>query len=693
MRVRDLIPSVIAQEPHFGSFSSFGRRTLRRTVSIAIASALVLAVPAIAQGRVTDFTVISRADVLGGAPFAPGPYEKIVGMATFSDDPNDVHDRGVVDLALAPRTANGSVISRADVYILAPKTAENGNGTALLEINNRGGKGMLRFFNHATSSLDPTTADEFGDRFLLDAGYTLVWVGWQWDVPQKPGNMRLYAPIATEHGKPITGLLRSDFTTTQTVHEQALSHRDHIAYPVADENDPANVLTMRDGIALPRRILPRSSWRLNGDRTAIISDAGFVPGHIYEFVYRAKDPVIDGLGITAVRDFVSYLKYDPVAIEHVKRTYGFGISQSARFLRDMLYEGFNTDESGRLVFDGVLAHVGGAGRGAFNLRFGQPSRDGPSFSSFFYPVDLFPFTDRDERDPLSNAVDGLLTHAHADRTPVKVMFTHTSYEYYGRGASLIHTSADGLRDAEPDPNTRIYFFSGGMHYVPELGSRDPLGQQLQSPSDHTYALKALLVDLDQWVRDGTAPPPTTVPKIAAGTLVPPGKINWPAIPGFVHTPAYHHVWRLNFGPLFSHGIETLEPPLLGPQYTVLLPQVDPDGIDLGGIRMPEVAVPVATFTGWNQRITGIGFPAENVDFAGSFVPFAKTAEERRRSGDARLSLAERYPTKAAYMTRFESCVRSLAAQRLLLERDIPVELQRGEQFWDFANKPPLDGLR
>ena len=660
---------------------------IRRVVSIVLASAFAVFLPSLVEARVTAFTITSRTDVLGGAPFAVGPYEKIIGTATFSDDPTTASNRGVIDLALAPRDANGQVNSRADVYILAPKTIDNGNGNALLEVNNRGGKGMLRFFDHAKSSADPTTADEFGDRFLLDAGYTLVWVGWQWDVPQKPGNMRLYAPVATDHGKPIRGLVRSDFTTTQTIHEQALSHRDHIAYPVADENDPANVLTMRDGVALPRHIIPHAAWHLNADRTAIVSDAGFVPGHIYEFVYRATNPVVDGLGITAVRDFISYLKNDPSAIKHVQRAYGFGISQSGRFLRDMLYQGFNSDESGKLVFDGILAHVGGAGRGAFNLRFGQPSRDGPSFSSFFYPVDLFPFTDTEESDPLSNAVDGLLTHTHADRTPVKVMFTHTSYEYYGRAASLMHTSSDGLRDAEPGPNTRIYFFSGGMHYVPSLGSRDPIAQQMQTPSDHTYAMKALLVDLDQWVRNGTVPPPTTVPKIANATLVPLAKIAWPAIPGFAHTPSYHHVFRLNFGASFAQGIESIEPPILGQQYPVLLPQVDADGTDLGGIRMPEGAVPIATFTGWNQRIAGIGFPDENVDFVGSFVPFARTPEERKKSGDPRLSIEERYPTKASYMARYENYVRGLASQRLLLEKDIPVELQRGEQFWEFANAP------
>ncbi len=658
---------------------------IRRIVSIVLGCAFAVVVPAVALARVTGFTVTSRTDLLGGTPFAAGPYEKIIGTATFADDPSDEHDKGIVDLALAPRDANGRVVSRADVYILAPKTIENGNGNALLEVNNRGGKGMLRFFNHAKGSPDPTTAQEFGDKFLLDAGYTLVWVGWQWDVPLQPGNMRLYAPVATDHGKPILGLMRSDFTTTKPIAEQTLSYRDHIPYPVADENDPANVLTIRDGIAEPRTIVPHSAWHLNADRTAIVST--FVPGHIYEFVYRAKDPVVDGLGITAVRDFISYLKYDPAAIEHVQRAYGFGISQSGRFLRDMLYEGFNTDEASRMVFDGVLAHVGGAGRGAFNLRFGQPSRDGPSFSSFFYPIDLFPFTDVDETDPLTNAVDGLLTHTHVDKTPVKVMFTHTSCEYYGRAASLMHTSTDGLRDIEPGPNARIYFFSGGMHYVPALGSRDALAQELQTTSDDTYAMKALLVDLDQWVRNGTAPPPSSVPKIADGTLVPLEKIAWPAIPGFPHTPSYHRVWRMNFGAQFAQGIDTTEPPILGRQYPVLLPQVDSDGTDLGGIRMPEGALPIATFTGWNQRIAGIGFPDENVDFVGSMVPFAKTAAERKASGDPRLSLEERYPTKAAYMARYENYVRGLASQRLLLDTDIPIELRRGEQFWDFASKP------
>jgi hypothetical protein len=211
---------------------------------------------------------------------------------------------------------------------------------------------------------------------------------------------------------------------------------------------------------------------------------GFKPGKIYEYVYAVADPVVAGGGFAAVRDFASYAKHAKDAIAPVDRVLGEGISQNGRFLRDFLYEGFNADEQGRIALDGVLAHVAGAGRGSFNYRFAQPSRDAQPMSSVFFPTDVFPFTDMEERDPLTGAEGGLLDKAATEKVVPKIFFSNTSTEYWGRAAALIHTSGDGKRDAPISPDVRIYNFTGLQHFSgpfpPAKGTGDLLGQQPRS---------------------------------------------------------------------------------------------------------------------------------------------------------------------------------------------------------------------
>ena len=430
--------------------------TLMKSLCFLFLAAFVVVT---AQARVERVEILSRADVLDGKTFGDaGAYEKVIGKVHFAVKPETASNKTIVDLDKAPRNGAGEVEFAADVYILKPKDAAHANGAALIEIPNRGGKGMLRVVQNAKGSLDPTTADEFGDGFLMQRGVTLIWIGWQWDVRNEPGLMRLYAPVAKgPEGKPITGLVRSDFVVNEKTMEQPLGHViigqiGGTEYACSDPDDPANVLTVRDAPMGERRTIPRKEWKfveapkIGPGLRAIRLTNGFEPGKIYEIVYRAQDPVVVGLGLTAVRDFASYLKSERNDVAPVKRVEAMGISQCGRFLRDFLYEGFNADEEGRRAIDGLLIHVAGAGRGSFNHRFAQPSRDAQPTNTFFYPTDIFPFADIPQTDPVTGQTAGLLDRTVAAHVVPKIFYTNTSYEYWSRACSLIHTSPDGKRD-------------------------------------------------------------------------------------------------------------------------------------------------------------------------------------------------------------------------------------------------------
>jgi hypothetical protein len=676
-----------------------------RRCAVLFFSLAALALPAFA--RVTRIEVLSHQTVLNGQSFgAAGAYEEINARVYFAVNPADPHNTGIVDLDKAPRNAAGEVEFSADLYLLLP--INGGNGSLLLEIPNRGGKGILRIVDGA----GPTP---YGDGWLLNLGYTLAALGWQWDVDPHPANLRLYAPIATDHGHPITGLLRDDFSPATRTTDWPLSHINlgrvgGTEYPVADPNAPQNVLTVRDDPYGQRQIIPRSQWSFaktdNGEIVpsdrSIHLDSGFQPGRIYELVYTVKDPVVAGLGFAAVRDFAEWAKHPPLSnltpagvtvlapLGNVQRVYALGISQCGRFLRDFLYQGFNQDEGNRMALDGILAHVGGAGRGSFNERFAQPSRDAQPTSSVDYPTDIFPFTDEPEPDPANPSAKpaGLLDRSKAEQAVPKIFFSHTSYEYWSRAASLITTTADGRRDMPIGPNVRVYFFTGLQHFSGPFPPRRDVGQiasqDLQSPLAIRWFWRAMIANMNAWVRDGVAPPASAYPHIADGTLVPLNKLAFPAIPG-VHPPQnYNEAFPLDFGPNWqTTGILTVQPPRVGAPYNVLVPQVDADGTDRAGVHLPEITVPLATYTGWNLRDPSTGAPNERPAFLGSEFPFAKTALIRKTQNDPRPSIEERYASRDEYLSRYQRAVDELVHQRYILAEDAPALKAQGIAEWDY----------
>ena len=651
------------------------------------------------NARVIRLDIRSRADVLGGRQFGPsGSYERITGRVYFSIAVSNPHNQRIVDLSRAATLPAGQVEFSSDFVAVQPKDVRHSNGTMLLESPNRGDAFILRLIDGGEEDL----AHDPGDGWLLRNGYTIVSLGWQWDAVG-PDALRLYAPIAKEDGRTITGLLRGDLMPAELMPEIPLGHFivDRIGgseYPVASPEDPRNVLTVRGSRDAERIIIPRSQWqfshsvdgKLTPSNRYIHLNGGFQPGKIYEYVYVVEDPVVAGCGFAAFRDFAAYVKHDHHAVTPAQRVYGEGISQNGRFLRDFLYQGFNADEEGRIALDGVLAHVAGAGRGSFNYRFAQPSRDGEPTSSVFFPTDIFPFTDQSEEDPITAQRQGLLDRAIAARVVPKIFFSNTSHEYWGRAGALIHISADGKRDMPILDNVRIYHFTGLQHYSgpfpPEKGTGTMLGQQPQSPLPIKFFWRAMVANMDAWVRSNTLPPARSYPKIADGTLVPIENWQFPSLPGVALPHEANAAYRLDFGPHWQDGVLTIQPPKVGQAFPVLVPQVDADGNEREGVRLPEMVAPLATYTGWNLRDPSIGAPDERLPFEGSYLPFPKTAADRQKTGDPRKSIAERYVDQKDYMGQFTKALDELIRQRWILPEDREALLRRGGQEWAEATK-------
>ena len=645
--------------------------------------------------RVTHVEIAARTDVLDGKPFGEsGPYERIAGRVYFTVPVANIHNQPIVDLTNAVNLQNGEVEFSADFVAVRPKDTTKGNGTLLLENPNRGHARILSLVDGGDEDL----ANSVGDAWLLRNGFTVVALGWQWDAAG-PDALRLYAPVAKDHGKTITGLLRGDIMLPAKADEIPLGHVMIGAiggseYPVAQPDDPRNTLTVRDSREGKRTSIPRTEWqfaamvdsKLTPSNRSIHLNGGFESGRIYEYVYVVSDPVVAGLGFAAVRDFASYVKHAPDSLTPASRVLGEGISQNGRFLRDFLYQGFNADEDGRIALDGVLSHVAGAGRGSFNYRFAQPSRDAQPTSSIFFPTDIFPFTDQPEVDPLTQEKGGLLDRALREQVVPKIFFSHTSYEYWGRAASLIHTTADAKRDATIGPNVRIYHFAGLQHFSgpfpPARGEAWLFGQELESPLPIRFFWRAMIANMDAWARTGTTPPPSAYPTISAHTLVPLREVAFPRIPHVELPSETNTAYRLDYGPNWRNGILAVQPPHVGEPFPVLVPQVDADGNELGGIRLPEISVPLATYTGWNLRDPSIGGAWQRLAMEGSYLPFPKSASERKQSGDPRKSIAERYPDREAYLGRFTRAADELIQQRWILPEDRAPMLRRGEEEWD-----------
>lgn len=662
-------------------------RPCRRAAFVA----LLLLAAAHAEAGVTRLEITRREVVLNGRSFgAAGPYEKLVGTVHFALDPGEARNQGIVDLALAPRDAAGRVVFSADVYVLKPVDPARGNGRLFYEAGNRGTKRILPVFQQATGADDPSTAAQFGNGALMDQGFTLLWMGWQWDVPA--GRMRMAIPIATDGGRPITGLVRGNFIPGAGATTASIADRGHDAYPVVEPESPDHVLYVRTLPTDAPVVVPRARWRF-ASATTITLDGGFEAGRIYDVVYRARDPRVVGVGLAGTRDLISFFKHATAAEGNpspgLRHAIGWGVSQTGRFLRHFVYEGFNEDEQGRIVFDGVFDQVGGAGRGSFNHRFGQQSRDQLQHFNIQYPVDMFPFTDDDQTDPVTGTADGLLARARRTRTVPRMFHLLTNSEYFNRAGSLVHTDVTGTRDVPPPATSRVYMVASAPHIVgpfppAPFADKDFVGQADMNPLVYTPVIRALFRALDRWVAADVEPPPSRYPMLADGTLVAPEAAGWPAIPGVRMPPAPMTTYRLDFGPEWAKGRVTNEPPRLGAAFVSRVPAVDDAGNDRAGIRLPQIAVPLATHTGWNYRAPAIGAPDRLASEIGAYRPLPRTAADRQRTGDSRASIAERYPSRDAYLGRIAQAAVALVNERYLLAEDVADLITQAAAHWDWA---------
>ena len=655
---------------------------------------------------VVGLEIQSRELLADGAVFGDvGTYERIDGVARFAVDPAHPANQAIVDLDKAERGPDGRVHFLADFCILQPTDPSRGNGRLLYEVLNRGRKNVSRHLNRAPATADPVREIDPGDGFVMRRGWTVAWCGWQWDVIRTPALMGLEAPQAQENGTPIVGWMSIEFQPNTHDPDKLLANRVHHAYPTVDVNDPDASLSVRDWPGGERTTIPRERWRFARDEGGtpvpdnghVWLEGGFEPGKMYEVVFRTNNCPVVGTGLLAVRDFPAFLHHstaeqgNPCA-GRIERAYGYGVSQSGRFLRHFLYLGLNLDEEGRQVYDGLLPQVAGARRGQFNHRFAQPSdQSAPSIGH------LMPFADDPQTDPVTGESGGLLDRQRALGGVPKVYAINTAAEYYRGDASLAHTDIMGEKDVDPPAEVRTYLFASTQHGPGTLplttigAAEGAQGTHGFNAVDYTPLTRAALINLDRWASDGVEPPPNAVPRIAAGTAARPAEVfpRLDAIPDITlpDPDRLLMVWRTSLGPDADKGIVS-PPPRLGEMYRNLVSQVDDDGNEVGGIRLPQVEVPVATYTGWNPRASETGGPGQIIPMQGSTLPFAATRQEREQRGDPRPSIEERYRDRDEYRAKVRAVAEELARQRYILEEDVAVAVEIALDRYDaFAGAP------
>ena len=622
-----------------------------------------------------------------------GAYEKLVGKIYGEVDPKNRLNKMIVNLENAPRNRRGRVEYSSDFCILKPADMARGNGKIFFDAPNRGGKRIVAFLNDAPQSNDPTTLEDAGNGFLMRRGYAIVWCGWQGDLMPVKNWLVLNVPVATNNGKEIVRQTRAEIVVDEkAVKSQPLSGDDRVkSYEAASQDKSIASLTVREKSYDPRIPLPPSAWEFascvkdsrSGKETIKSSGkhlylhAGFKPGHIYEFIYAAKNPSVLGLGFAAVRDLVSFLRYqrkdsagrsNPLATDRktsgIRYAYGWGRSQSGRFLRDLVYHGFNEDEAHRKVFDAIAPHVAGGGRMFLNYEFARPVTSSQQHTNQLDP-ELFPHAYNVLKDAHTGRRDGILKRPRTD--PV-VFHTQTSTEYWQKRACLAHTDGKG-RDITLPENVWLYVIASAQHNSPfgsEAVKEDT--QQRINPLPAGDALRALMVAMDLWVTQGISPPPSQYPRVSDGTLVRPDRrsTGFPNVPGVRYSGFHNRQLFLDYGPI-KHGRIVVHPPRPSANgaYAILVPKVDKDGNDMAGIRLPAIQVPVGTYTGWNLRPRGLA-EDELSGLLGSYIPFAKTRLQRKQSGDPRGSIEERYKDRADYVRQISRAAKISRGAALLV---------------------------
>jgi hypothetical protein len=633
---------------------------LRRLMVVAAISLTSAAAPPQPRGEVR-LEITSRTLAFDGASFGDrGQYERIAGVARMTIDPLAPANRQIVDLDLAPRNAKGLVAYDIDFMILRPREGRRANRVLLFDVVNRGIKTVGLLNGGGIGLADPI---DRGDELLMREGVTAVFSGWQGDIAA-PGMLGARFPLATDRGRPLTGRI-----STETIFDSPRGDRIALPYPAASRDKSSARLTVRAISDSPARIIAPSQWRFADDRAVIVGrPADMDAGAIYRFEYVARDPKVMGLGFAATRDLIAFLRHAsavqgnpladvaeaPCPTRNGCRNGPFasaiamGVSQSGRYLRDFVYQGFNRGLSGRKVFDGVMAVIPGARRTFTNYRFAEPGRFSRQHEDHDVPGFGFPYTYATLTDPVTGRSDGILKACTATATCPLLFHIDTGAEFWQAGASLVGTGGTA-RDVALPPNVRAYMIASAAH-APNFTL--PACAYPPNPMNYTPVYRALFMAMADWTLGRAAPPPSRWPSLAKGELVPLERLRFPNVPAL--------------GLVKANVMNRPIPPRGRRGWQMFVPQVDADGNDLAGIRLPAVAAPTGTLLGWNLRKAGYG-EGELCLLAGSYLPLAP--DRASRGNDPRLSLAERYPDPAARPAQAAQAAARLTRDRLLLERD------------------------
>ncbi|MEW6999063.1 alpha/beta hydrolase domain-containing protein [Colwelliaceae bacterium BS250] len=593
--------------------------------------------------------------------------EAISGEFNFAFDPKSAANQVIVDLDKAPRNGKGMVEAKANFFIIQHQDPKLRKG-ALVEVSNRGSKAALRYFNLGDNSSNQLSA--MGDGLIQELGLSLIWVGWQGDVPKN--NDTMHATLPRVAG--ITGYARSDWTLDSSKSLLSLAHHDNIEtiYPVDFDKQSDAWLTKRMGRDNLRSIVPRSKWQFSSDGKMIAGD--FQPG-VYELVYPAKDPMVIGLGLAIIRDTAEYVKSANNPYQ-VSKTIAFGVSQTGRFLRHFLYQGFNETELGLKAFDGMYIHTAGAGRGSFNHRFAQPSRDAHRMSAFYYPTDVFPFTSARVRSAITNKKLGLLKRHHQDFYP-KIFYTNTGYEYWGRAAGLIHSH--DIYDIAPLANERIYHIASAQHFVEQTKNMVTINESeglfQGNPLNFKLHLRALLSHMSNWVVDDISPPKSNYPKYYDQTLTNFSHFQLPKWLNMEKPFKPHTAYEIDYGDTWDAGIIKNQPPVILAEIIPPVPKVDNNGHEISGIKHPLVKAPIATFFPWMLRHNKFA-SNEIMNFRGGVKKWPKSR------------ILNRYADKKSYLNHVNKMTLKSVAEGWILARDVSRVKQQGSWLWQWSMDQP-----
>jgi hypothetical protein len=666
--------------------------------------------PSEVVAAIVRIEISAQAPYAGGKAFgAAGPYVRVSGRFYGELDPTHPANRNIVDIRLAPRNARGKVEYSADFDILRPADPAKGNGTLLYDVNNRGNKRVLHLLNDTPAGNSLASADSAGDGFLMRHGFTIVWSGWIPGLAPMLSNsalvLRLDVPDVASIEQPVWDeFLFNDPSPREVLFSLSAVRTAQLSFPAASLNKTGAQLTARSRNDEKPVVIPAAGWEFVDSGAIRLLPAGtpFRPGVLYQFSYRAKNPPVSGIGYAATRDWISFLRYQQYDSVHTANPLGpdgrhqigfaiaHGTSQSGRFLRDFMYQGFNETEDLRVVFEGINPHIASA-RLFLNYRFAQPNRlYGLGYGFLGYPDAGFPFAYEKQRDPKNLREGGLLERCRERDTCPKILHTVSSTEYWQGGHSLVTTDAagakdaagPGLTDAVLPENVRVYHFAGTQHVITPTMPKGVCSAPPNVVVDPRPAMRALILALDRWVKDGTPPPASVYPKIADGTLVDAKALKWPALRGFAPPREPNPMAQFDYGARIAEGIIDTVPPVPNAfRYRVLVPAIDADGNEIAGLRMPEQAVPTATTTGWALRGAESGAAGELCYLDGMALPFAKTAAERAAAKDPRPSLVERYKDKAAYVSRVRAAAQELLRRGFYLEEDIEKTVNRASRAW------------